>query len=315
MDQRKLIKFGSSSHVLSLPSQWLKRNNLSKGDVVYLNENNNGDLILSNDSVREDIRKVTINSDGKSFERLSKEIFSAYVNNFSVITIEGKDLIKIKEKVRKIIHGFVALEIVREDRDKVVARDFLNFRDISIDENIRRMDILVRSMMQNMMICFSGKMGLSDDIYKKDHDVNKFYHLLTRALKGAMYDPAVLKLLELSSERILPMWLLCTSLEDIGDEIKRISRFMEAGNFKGAEKKKLASLCAEAEKLYLGVMKAYYKNNNELAYRIDIDKNELIESCNKVFDKHHTPDVGRVLERLKKMLSGIGQVAKVVYEN
>ena len=44
---RKIIKFGTSSFVLSLPIDWTKKNNLGKGDLVSISENVNNELVLS----------------------------------------------------------------------------------------------------------------------------------------------------------------------------------------------------------------------------------------------------------------------------
>ena len=38
MDFRRIIAFGKSSHVVSLPKSWLNENKLKKGDLVYLEQ-------------------------------------------------------------------------------------------------------------------------------------------------------------------------------------------------------------------------------------------------------------------------------------
>lgn len=313
MERRKLIKFGTSSHVLSLPSSWLKENKLAKGSLIYLHENNNGELILSSDVKEDEPKRITIISDNKSFKRLSKEIFSAYVNNFGIIVITGKNLEEIRNEIRKMLHGFVALEIIEEHKDKIIAKGFLNVKDVSLDENIRRMDVIIRSMLDEMKK--SIKMDVKDLIYRKDHDVNKFFHLLMRTLKGAMNNSSLMRTLGIKNETLLFYWLICGNLEDIADEIKRVGRFTGEGRLNEKEKNKLEVIFNDVEKLYLDAMKSYYKKDIELAFLVDSKKDELIEQCNKMFDKYHSPDVGRVLERLKKMISGMAFISRVVYEN
>jgi len=83
-EPRKIIKFGNSSHVISLPSSWVKENNLSKGDIVFIEKNGNNELIIlpSKDdmSYSEKERKIIISVDGKDPETLRREITSAYIN-------------------------------------------------------------------------------------------------------------------------------------------------------------------------------------------------------------------------------------------
>ena len=46
-EPRKLIKFGSSSHIISIPQKWIQSNSLKKGDMIFLTESNENELILS----------------------------------------------------------------------------------------------------------------------------------------------------------------------------------------------------------------------------------------------------------------------------
>ena len=46
MDYRKIISFGKTSFVMSIPKSWVIKNGLKKGDLVSLEENE-GNLIMS----------------------------------------------------------------------------------------------------------------------------------------------------------------------------------------------------------------------------------------------------------------------------
>jgi|SRR3989344_295611 len=314
MEQRRLIKFGSSSHVLSLPHHWLKKNKLGKGDFLYLEESGNGELIISSELKREKpLKKITITADGKRIERLSREILSAYINNYDLIKIDGNNLSKIMPELRRILHSFVAMEIVEEDDNKVVVRDFLNIRDVSIPENIRRMDIIIRVMISDMKRCVNE--DCADSVYQRDFDVNRFSFLLLRAINGAVEDPNIGRLLNVKSGELMLIRLLAVNLEDVGDEVKRICRFLSLHDLGPESKKSLSSLLIGIEKAYLDVMKAYYNKDVELAFEVDFWKDKFVENCNKVHDKYPVSGFGRILERLKKMSSSIGAVAWVVYSS
>ena len=75
MEYRKLIKFGNSSHVISIPNNWLKKNNLNKGDTVYLDENGGKELVLTpekKENVIED--KEKLRKGGIEFYKLSPDM-------------------------------------------------------------------------------------------------------------------------------------------------------------------------------------------------------------------------------------------------
>src|SRR3989344_5728031 len=294
MEQRRLIKFGSSSHVLSLPSYWLKKNRLGKGDFLYLNESNNGDLIISNDLKKErHLKDITISANNKQIERLSREILAAYINNYDTIKIIGNDLSSVMKDLRRILHSFVALEIIEEDNHKIVAKDFL--------------------IMSDMKKCVHE--DCSDSIYQRDFDVNRFSFLLLRVINGAVEDPNVARLLNVKSSELMMIRLLSVNLEDVGDEIKRVSRFLSSQGLDNKIKKSLLLLFSDVENSYLNIMKAYYTKDVELAFSVDFWKDEFVEKCNKLYDKYHVGGFARILERLKKMSSGISNLAWVIYSS
>ncbi len=312
VERRKLIKFGTSSHVLSIPNYWLRKHKLKKGDLLYFEENKNGELVLFPELQREEnLKKINIKANNKSIERLSREIFAAYIFNFHLIVISGDHLNKIMKDVRKILHSFVALEIVEEDDRKIVAKDFLNLRDVSVPDNVRRMDIIIRGMFEDMIKSVHGE--FNSTIYERDFDVNKFCFLILRAVHGAMENPSTARMLNIQNKDLLTIWFLSINMEDIGDEIKRISRFLGEHKLDEDMKKSIRSILLDVQKSYLEVMKAYYTNDTELAIRVDLVKDVLIIDCNKMFERYPSIGIGRILERLKKLVSGIGSIAWVVF--
>ena len=49
MDTRRIISFGTSSYVVSVPKNWVRENNLKKGDLIHV-EDRKDELILSPNS-------------------------------------------------------------------------------------------------------------------------------------------------------------------------------------------------------------------------------------------------------------------------
>ena len=64
---RKLIKFGKSSYVISLPSEWIRRNKLEKGADILLDERDGMLRILPSSAKieKKEIKSVEINVDKK----------------------------------------------------------------------------------------------------------------------------------------------------------------------------------------------------------------------------------------------------------
>mgnify|MGYP001191677169 CR=1 FL=1 len=78
-EARRLIKFGNSSHVLSIPKDWIDKNRLVKGDLVFLDENEFGQLILSPDQkkIERVDRGISFCIDNKEEDQIKREIISS----------------------------------------------------------------------------------------------------------------------------------------------------------------------------------------------------------------------------------------------
>src|SRR3989344_7473405 len=103
MEYRKLISFGKSSYVISLPKNWVKENKLVKGDLIYLDEQDNNLIVGTKEkSAVEDKTKV-IGVDNKSISQLERELHAAYIENYREITFRGSQLKQKSEELLRSI--------------------------------------------------------------------------------------------------------------------------------------------------------------------------------------------------------------------
>src|SRR3989344_9551201 len=127
MEYRKLISFGKSSYVVSLPKPWIIQNKLKKGDLIYFDENGTSLVLKKSDtSLSMPEKEAVINIDGKSDERLQREVNAAYVLNNRKITLKGNELKRNVRKVQQTFQNLMALEVMEQTNDSIVAKDFLN---------------------------------------------------------------------------------------------------------------------------------------------------------------------------------------------
>src|SRR3989338_10259154 len=134
METRRLIQFGKSSLIISLPKAWIDRNKLKKGDLIYLDEKT--DTLNIQPKVTEDTRcsrEITIEVQNKDSRMLLNEITAAYINNYNMIIIRGERVASLAKEIRDIIHNLIALEIMEQTGTRIIARDFLNMKETSIE--------------------------------------------------------------------------------------------------------------------------------------------------------------------------------------
>jgi len=203
MEFRKLISFGKTSFVMSIPKAWVQKNKLSKGDLLSLEERD-GTLVLSpktDGPSKIEQKEIIIDTTGKEMNRIVRETVSAYINNFNPIIVRGKDLTEKAPEIRKALGDLIALEVMEQNSDRIVAKDFLNMDKISIESSIKKMDMIIRSILSDSKV-----LDIEQDyinIYHRDQDINRLNFLIYRAIKHALDNPDALKTYHLLSFKLL----------------------------------------------------------------------------------------------------------------
>src|SRR3989344_8351733 len=172
MEYRRLISFGKSSFVVSLPKEWVGQNSLKKGDFIYLQENG-PNLLLSkkdNNEKAEDREKI-IYVDGKNEFTIEREVCSTYIQNYPRIVLRGKEIKSKVKELQRIVQSLIALEIMEQTSDTIIAKDFLNMDSVSVEELIRKMDLVTRTMMKETQQIFEE--DNYDSLNERDQDVNR----------------------------------------------------------------------------------------------------------------------------------------------
>lgn len=162
-EPRKLIKFGNSSYIVSLPQKWIQKHGLKKGDIIYLDENNDNELILNSKDKKIEKnadKNITIGVDGKDSNEINRELIAAYINNYSEIIFSGKEIDSKKDIISKLLDSKVGVEIVEQTKNQIIVKDLLDLEAISVKNIARRMDNIIRSMFEEL------KNGMVDHSFK-----------------------------------------------------------------------------------------------------------------------------------------------------
>ena len=267
MDFRKIIEFGKTSFVISLPKYWVRKNNLNKGDLISLVEEKDNLIVCPREKkqVREPTR-ISINTETKELNEIESEIVSAYLANYDIIEIRGRNLQDFNIEIKNNLKNLIGLELMEQETNRLVARDLINVNEISVESLIRRIDIVIRSMIKD------STAGLHEDYYEsifhRDKDVNRLVLLLKRVIKLALEEPYVAEKLKRSNKELLKDWNIVSILESVGDEVKRISRLYRKAD---KHKNKIKEINSILGQKYFDLMKAYHKNNIAAARKINLE--------------------------------------------
>ena len=105
MGLRRVIKFGRSSYVLSLPSSWISRNKIVKGDFLEVIEEP-GTLIIEAKTADHVENKKEITIFIKDEKEIKAKIVSIYVNNYDIIQIVSPNIAKYSKIIRSLSSTF-----------------------------------------------------------------------------------------------------------------------------------------------------------------------------------------------------------------
>ncbi|MEM4336880.1 MAG: AbrB/MazE/SpoVT family DNA-binding domain-containing protein [Candidatus Woesearchaeota archaeon] len=312
MEVRKLISFGSSSYVVSLPKTWVDNNKLAKGDSIYIEEKPN-ELVLTinHENKEKEIREKQIDASNKTIRRIESEIVSAYINNYDIIEI--RNLKDNSNKVKDIIQNFAGLEILEQTATKIVARDLININEVSIKALIRRVDIILRSMIEDALHCVSHS-GLDIErihLNERDNDINRLVYLISRMAVAAIKNPKIAKKFNTTSLEIISDLEVAKKMEIIGDNVKRFVRHIESTK----DEKSFSEACRILGILrdkYLILMKAYYSKDINTAFDIETTSKEIFAMCDKVFENNPSKHMIFLIIHLKAFMNSLRIIARSI---
>ncbi|MDP3766303.1 MAG: hypothetical protein Q8R04_07360 [Nanoarchaeota archaeon] len=309
-----------------MPKSWVEKNNLKKGDLISINDDGSElTLSASQQEKKLDNREIDIDAKGKSLELLKAEIVSSYLNNYDTINISFDNNNKETPKIKDIIRNLSGLEIMEQTSTRIVAKNLININEISINNIIRRMDIITRAMVEDVILCYRGQCTY-ESIHDRDFDVNRLYFLAYRVIKNAMKNPRIAKSLGTEPWQLHSDKLIILKLEKIADRQKRIARYLCTADLDRAALAELDKIHTDVSESYNDVMKSYYNNDKQISFQIEVKNRDMTTSCDKFLEKYtnaHTNSkskttnsnlvaVAKIIENLKATAVEIRNVARIV---
>lgn len=278
IDFRKIIAFGNGGYVITLPRNWIQKHNLKKGDLLAIDEGS-GQLTFSasHDEQKKEEKTIIIEAGDKKLDRLHTEIVSAYLNNYNMIEIISKNGLTNSVEIKEILRDLAGMEIMEQTSTRMVAKDLISIRDVSIENIIRRIDNIIRGMIEDVIRCIQGE-DHSENIFQRDVDVNRLYYLASRIINNALKNPVVARVFNKDAFQLSADQLILIRLEKIADRQKRIARYLKEIRMNKEIMKELGQLYQEIKKAYYSIMEAYYTKNRKIAIDIEVTNKQRIKN-------------------------------------
>lgn len=237
---RRLQQIGSSI-LVSLPSMWIKSNNLKKGSTVpvHINRDNSISIFASEDDTADKIKELTIPYPSVSMDVLVNQVYGGYLLGYDMIRIKASSQISFEDadRIKKAMRKLVGLEIVDEDGFHMSAQFLLDADTLDAEKILRRMSAIVAGMYRDMLevIRLKQNSSIRKVISGRDDEVDRQYFLLVRLIRSAMMDQKLAGKLNLSNIDILDYRIAANLLESAGDYIVDLANAIDLSRIKAVD--------------------------------------------------------------------------------
>jgi phosphate uptake regulator len=227
--------------LVSLPSPWIKSNNLKKGTIVpvHINRDNSISIFPSEDDVADKIKELTIPYPSVSMDVLVNQVYGGYLLGYDMIRIKASSQISFEDadRIKKAMRKLVGLEIVDEDGFHMSAQFLLDADTLDAEKILRRMSAIVAGMYRDMLevIRLKQNSSIRKVISGRDDEVDRQYFLLVRLIRSAMMDQKLAGKLNLSNIDILDYRIAANLLESAGDYIVDLANAIDLSRIKAVD--------------------------------------------------------------------------------
>lgn len=272
-----MIRLGRTTLVISLPSEWVKTNGLETGDIVNLEVQNDGALVLYPSETKTlGDSEITIYVD--QFEKdseIAREILSYYLNGYNTIKVVTSKVLTVRQQklVRQLAQKLY-MNIISATSNEMVMQSLLDLSKIPLDTSLTRMHTIVYSMFSDLVKALENyDHDLAVAIISLDDEVDNFSYLLLRLIRAMLTYSRTSEQFKKSRNSCLDGLIVVQNIEYIADNIVNIAQIIlgvieEKKGFPKELLELLKKLCEESIRYYDGAFKAYITVDSELSNRI-----------------------------------------------
>lgn len=304
MEERKLIKSGPGSYAVTVPISWVKKNRLKPGAIIIAQETGFNTVTLSAKPARPspELRETAIDAEGKSPDAVINLVISAYLNNFSTITLTNPDS-AARDKLLKYLPVMTGLSIVEKTSRRIEIQDLLDLTKIPIRQTVRRIDMMIRGLFSDFGNAAKGPD--SSPVNANSLPILGQSFLVQRILRLAAREPAVLEQAGIGVQEVIDTLRLVITLEDIADRIRRSILILQEKRGLPALKGAVSALEAH----YRDAAEAYFAVDREKATRVMERKAALREILAKTLKQGASVELYNELLSLEKLIRGLALIA------
>ena len=291
-EQRKLQVTGGSTYILSLPKDWVTKNELKKGSPMVLREEDDGSLSIfppkmdKKEKQEEAYIRVAQNENPDAVVR---KAISAYLSGYNILHLKPQPQQTLSSKLRNHLKSFarsylVGTEIVIDTPTELTLQVLLNYPELTIQSAVSRMSIIAASMHKEAINSLKTlDYAAAKSVIETDREVNRFGLYIVRLLKLAVSNSRVVKEIGLNSPRdCLGYRLIAKSVERTADHATKIAENLMVMKDPLSEElfDRISHMSSLAISMFESSVEALFKHDSNLAESV-IEKISQVHKLEK----------------------------------
>ena len=255
---RKVALIGPSTLMVSLPSRWVKEQQIKKGDEVDVIEKEQS-LIISNKPSLKVIEKTSVHLDNLNTSLAWYYLTAAYRSGAEEISIHFvKDSIQdatqettvsMFDFLKSVVDSFIGMEIIRNSNTQYVVREISSLKEGEFATMQRRIFFSITNMFDDILLAIKkNDQKLLQHIFEhSDININKFSDYCIRIISK-------------TTTLHQTLYTVIIQLEEMGDALKYIA----ANLTKEKATKEVIEVINALKTVFSLVEKFYYSLSKEV---------------------------------------------------
>ena len=267
--KRKVSLIGPSTLMVSLPSKWVKKYNVKKGDEMTVAEN--GDkLIITSGPIN---RELSINLDSSDLGIISKHFINyLYQKGYDEIEIKF-DSPDVFRQIQKSLSNLLGYEILNQTKNTCIIKSVFDSKKQEFDNILRRTFLILLDMAES---CYDtvekGEYSSLDEIKLLEKTNNKLTDFCKRTLSK-----------EGCEDKCVFLYVIIRDIEKIADSYRNICDIFIA-NPKVSVSKQSLDLFKEVNSYLRLFYELFYKFDKNKAIILHDKKGIMIKKAKKLFE-------------------------------
>jgi len=216
---------------VSLPSGWVKQNNINPGDIIFIQPEKDGTLRIMPSQIlqKEEAEEYVINADACDEQgMLERIIVGSYILGRDVIRITSSTRIEKahNDEIRKIVRKLIGLGILEETPNSILLQCSVDPSKFKLDMLIRRLSLIASTILSEAMQAFlEGNESLAEEAINREDEADTIYYLAVRLLLSAQVKPDIAEQIGATDIIFIPATrLILQYLELIADYSEDIAK-------------------------------------------------------------------------------------------